>query len=103
MKLEERMKYRQKIRRRQRMVKGISILALFLCVLLLIGAMLVTEPPKAEAYEYDTCSTLWELAERYCPEDMDKRDFINEVMALNAMVNETVYRNRLYMVPIYER
>lgn len=103
MNLEERMKYRKKLRQRRRMAKGICLVILFFCILLLIGAVMVTEPPKVEAYEYDTCRTLWDLAERYCPEDMDKQTFIYEVMELNAMTNATVYGNRLYMVPIYEK
>ena len=62
----------------------------------------ITEQPKITGYEYDTCDTLWELTV-YCPDTVDKRDFIDEVMKINNMKNETVYSGRVYQYPIYER
>ena len=96
----ERLYRRQQIRRKRRIIKAISIIILTIVVLLVLGATYIYVP-EAEAYEYHACSTLWELAERYCPEGMEKQRYIAEVMELNAMTDSTVYPKRLYMVPIY--
>jgi len=52
--------------------------------------------------KFDTCSSLWELAEMHCPDDINKWDFIDDVKELNAMSDNTVMLGRLYEYPIYE-
>lgn len=55
----------------------------------------------AVGYDYVSGTSLWEIAKEHCPDSMDKRDYIAEVMKLNGMENCTVYANRLYQVPVY--
>ena len=98
----ERLQQRRQARRRRRLIRALSVVILVGIVLLLIGAAYMAEPPKVKAYEYQSCSTLWEFAEEYCPNNMDKRRYIDEVMRLNAMENCTVYSGRLYKIPVYE-
>ena len=59
--------------------------------------------PKIAGYEYDTANTLWELSERYCPDNMDKREYIEAVKQLNGMKDDVVHPHVLYQVPIYEK
>lgn len=79
------------------MKKLILIIAILTVTLLLAG-----NKPKVTAYGYDTCNTLWDLADKHCPNSMDKRDFIEEVKRLNNMHDYKVYSERLYQYPIYE-
>lgn len=79
------------------MKKVILIIAIILIAFLIAG-----NRHKVIGYEYDSCNTLWDLAERHCPEEIDKRDFIEEVKKLNAMKDYKVYSERLYQYPIYE-
>lgn len=88
------------LRKQKRLRLTVSILAIFAAVILLCG---LAHKPKVSGYEYDSATTLWELSERYCPDSMDKRKYIDEVMRLNNMSDSTVYAHRLYLVPIYEK
>lgn len=67
--------------------------------LLLCGAM--REERQVIGYDYITGTSLWDLA-RECPDDMDKRDYIAQIVALNALQGSVVYADRLYQVPVYE-
>lgn len=80
------------------MKKIVVIIAIIALAVLVSG-----HKPKVTAYEYDTCNTLWDLADRHCPNSMDKHDFIEEVKRLNNMNDYKVYPERLYQYPIYER
>ena len=95
-------KRRMRVRERHRkLIKNlvIGILVIFLA-LFLLG--LTQRENSVTAYGYDTCITLWDLADKYCPNSMDRRDFIEEVRQLNAMPDYKVYANRIYQYPIYK-
>lgn len=96
--IKRRMRARE---RRRKHIKNlvIGILVIFLA-LLLLG--LSQRENRVTAYGYDTCITLWDLADKYCPNSIDRRDFIEEVRQLNAMTDYKVYTNRLYQYPIYK-
>ncbi len=95
----ERMHTRRKLKRKRGLFITACLILIVLAVILLSGA----KHPEAVGYEYVTGTSLWGMAEEYCPDGMDKRDYISEVMALNAMADSVVYANRLYAVPIYEK
>lgn len=96
--IKRRMRARE---RRRKRIKNlvIGILVIFLA-LFLLG--LTQRGNSATAYGYDACITLWDLADKYCPNSMDKRDFIEKVRQLNAMSDYKVYANRLYQYPVYK-
>ena len=79
------------------MKKTILIIAIIVLAILLAG-----NKPKISGYGYDSCNTLWDLAERHCPAEIDKRDFVEEVKKLNAMPDYKVFAGREYQYPIYE-
>lgn len=89
---------RKRARRRRRMCAVLKLLTIAAIVWLAI--LLSGGKPKIIGYEYMTGTSLWDLS-RNCPETVDKRDCISEIIALNAMQESTVYENRLYLVPIY--
>lgn len=53
-------------------------------------------------YTYDTGDTIWEMAERHCPNDMDIRDFISEIRKANGIEDSIVYKDCSYKIPVYE-
>lgn len=77
-------------------------IAICLVILLLFGLYITRSSARIQGYEYDTCTTLWDLAERHCPSTVDKWDFIEEVKRVNGIENSTVYADRLYQFPIYK-
>ena len=90
---------RKRARRRRRIravLKILTIAAIIWLAILLSGGK-----PKIIGYEYMTGTSLWDLS-RNCPETVDKRDCIAEIIALNAMTGSAVHANRLYVVPVYE-
>ena len=91
---------RSRKRRRQAIIRiAVSILVLIISLFLYGG---ICQKHTAVAFGYDTCTTLWDLADKHCPNGMDKRDFIDEVKRINAMPDYKVYTNRLYQYPVYE-
>ena len=97
-----RIKRRERERqRRKQFIKKVAIAMLIIFIAaFLYGAKM--KKPSAVAYGYETCEKLWDLADRHCPNSMDKRDFIEEVKKLNNMHDYKVYSERLYQYPIYE-
>ena len=77
---------------------------IFLLVCLAVVVITVSAKGNREVigYTYDSGNTLWEMAEKHCPEDMDIRDFISEIRNANGMENSVVYRDCLYKIPVYE-
>ena len=92
--------YIRKQARKKRRKKLLLILAVIAAAVLLCGGL---RKPHIVGYEYDTAPTLWALSERYCPDSMDKRKYIDEIMRLNNMPDSTVYAHKMYMVPVYEK
>lgn len=97
---------RTRIRKEKQKERRIKLLRAILIALTVIALWLilcgqVRKNRQVVSYEYISGSCLWDLA-RNCPDDMDKRDYITEIMTLNNMSSETVYANRLYQVPLYE-
>ena len=96
------LKSRKRRRERRRRVKrGICILSIILVCLLIIGAG-AGKDKVITGYEYKSTDTLWGLL-KYCPEDMDRWEYLDLVMELNGMSDETVYSDRLYQVPIFKK
>ena len=91
---------RKRKRKKQAIIKIVIAILILIVSLFLYGGIFTKH--KAVAFGYDSCNTLWDLAERHCPEKVDKRDFIEEVVKLNSMNGYTVYSERLYQYPIYE-
>lgn len=91
--------YIRKRARRHRRIRAVLKL-LTIAAIVWLAILLSGGKPKIIGYEYMTGTSLWDLS-RNCPETVDKRDCISEIIALNAMQESTVYENRLYLVPIY--
>ncbi len=96
------MRKRQRDRKKKRRVRIIAavlvILFLVVQVLLLLGATGRTEEP---VYEYHTCDRFWDFLE-YCPENMDRWEYLELVKELNGMDDYTVHTDKLYKVPVFE-
>ena len=94
------------IARRHRLRKKMAMRALYITGIVLI-CLLITGAVRGKdkvitGYEYKKTDTLWELLE-YCPEDMDRWEYLYEIMELNGMDDMTVQANRLYMVPVFSK
>ena len=92
--------YIRKRARRHRRIRAVLKL-LTIAAIIWLAILLSGSKPKIIGYEYMTGTSLWDLS-RNCPETVDKRDCIAEIIALNSMTGSTVHANRLYMVPVYE-
>ena len=96
-------KSRQRERRKKRQKKAIGtvclIIGIILVAILLCGTSYGKTTPE---YEYHTCNRLWDFV-KFCPVDMDRWDYLYEIMELNGMDDMTVYPGRVYMVPIFNK
>ncbi len=104
------LKYRDdafiRIMKRKRKKKRQAIIRIAIAILILIVSFLLygAVHPKhtVASFGYDSCLNLWDLADKHCPNSVDKRDFIEDVVKLNNMKGYTVYPERVYQYPIYE-
>ena len=75
----------------------------FACTLVLaITVVAKGNSPKAIGYIYDSGDTVWEMAKRHCPENMEIQEFVKEIEKANDIKNSTVYKNWVYKIPVYE-
>ncbi len=96
-------KRRQRERRRKRLRKAICIVCLVMCVVALATLICGTSYGRGTPeYEYHTCERLWDFV-KFCPVDMDRWEYVYEVMELNGMEDMTTHSGRVYMVPIYNK
>lgn len=95
-------KLRQEPKRNTRKLKLMKCGLIVLFAIILSGMCYMNNHHSITCYEYDRCTSLWDLAERHCPNTVDKRKFIRDCKKLNAMDSDIVYENRLYQYPVYE-
>ncbi len=93
---------RQEPRRNKRKPKLMKCGFIILFAIILSGMCYMNNHHSIACYEYDRCTSLWDLAVRHCPETVDKRNFIREVKELNRLNDSTVYEGRLYQYPVYK-
>ena len=82
--------------------KAILFTALFCTVTVTLTVAVKGNQPKATGYIQDSGSTIWEMATRHCPDDMDVRSFVREIEKVNGIRDAVVYENCLYKIPVYE-
>lgn len=96
-------KRRQRERRRRRLKKVMCGIGVIICIVLLSILLCGTSYGRGTPeYEYHTCERLWDFV-KFCPVDMDRWDYLYEVMELNGMEDMTTHSGRVYMVPIYNK
>ena len=75
--------------------------------LVCLVAVVITVSAKGKhreviGYTYDSGSTIWEIAERHCPDDMDIREFVSEIKKANGIENSIAYKGNPCKIPVYE-
>ena len=86
----------------KRNLKRIRALVILMFLVTAVSVMSKANEPKLVGYTYDSANTLWGMAEKYCPSEMDKRDFIREIEKLNGIENSQIYKDISYQIPLYE-
>lgn len=46
---------------------------------------------REEAYRVQAGDTLWTIAGGYCPQGVDRREWVEEIRALNGLRNNTIH------------
>lgn len=104
-KLERETNMRGKSRSNKRNGKAKGKLIILLSCIAIVTFTVAAKGNKQEVvgYTYDTGSTVWEMAERHCPDGMDVRDVVREIEKINGIKDGIVYKNKSYKIPVYER
>ena len=96
------MKELQRVRKQKRLIKRLLCIVGTIGICLLVIGAVKGKDKSITGYEYKSTATLWELL-AYCPEDMNRWEFLNLVMEVNGMTDCVVQADRLYQVPVFER
>ena len=104
-KLERETNMRGKSRSNKRNGKAKGKLILTLSCIAIITFAVAAKGNKQEVvgYTYDSGSTVWEMAERNCPDGMDVRDVMMEIKKINGIEDGIVYKNKSYKIPVYDK
>lgn len=77
----------------------ILIFALAVAALLIIAYNSKSQHEFTEnSYYVAPGDTLWDIATIYCPDDMDKREYIAEIEKLNEMKSARIYAGQKILV-----
>lgn len=98
-----RMHYRKhrRVKRLGQMKKIVCVLGIITICILIIGAA-TGKDRVIIGYRYESTNTLWGPLE-YCPEYMNRWEYMELIKELNGMNGDTVYADRLYMIPIFNK
>lgn len=88
---------KREIKRNRRILGLIAIAMMLLFILGCKG-----NKPKIIGYTYDSGNTVWEMAQRCCPNNMDIREVVREIERVNKIKNSIIYDSKSYKVPIYQ-
>ena len=88
--------------KRKGKAKLLFALACIVAVAITVSASAKGKQPEIVGYKYDTGSTVWDMAIRHCPDDMDIREFIYEIEKANDIKNSVVYEGSYYKIPIFQ-
>ena len=98
-------------RAKARRAKKLATVFLSLALCLITVALLWVSADKADAYQpkpacyksicLETGDTLWGIAEEYCPEGKDIREYIHETMELNGLKTSEIHAGCYLVVPVY--
>lgn len=85
-----------------------NLTAAIILIVLLIGCFIllaIAIQPTMNRIEWDeetyivkSGDTLWEIADRYCPDIVDKREWIAEVKELNDLGSSTLHPGQMLTV-----
>ena len=87
---------------KSRKAKAKLVLALVCLVAVAITVSAKGKRCEVIGYIYDSGSTIWEIAERHCPDDMDVREFVSEIKEANGIDNSIAYKGTPCKIPVYE-
>lgn len=112
--MSERRIRRNKYRRRRELRRHIMISILTLCTVIILAfnifsiktnAKVASEVPEIKYYTsimVKSGDTLWTIAAEYMGEHYkSKSDYIEEVMRINALRDETIYAGHHIVIPYY--
>lgn len=54
-------------------------------------------------YTYDYGTTVWEMAERHCPDTLSVREMAREIERVNGIKNHIVYEGAMYKIPVFDK
>ena len=96
------MKAKSRVGKAKGKAKAKLLLILACLVVLAITVAAKGNEREIVGYTYDTGSTVWDMASRHCPDDMDIREFIYEIEKANDIKNSVVYEGSYYKIPIFQ-
>lgn len=87
-------------------IAGILVIAALICGAASQMTEHVRDKPNevivTDAYEVRSGDTLWSIADKYCPDGMDKRDYIDDIAARNHLSGAVIRKGQVIEVWSYE-
>lgn len=78
--------------------KALLVIAAIAILILLASRSKASHEFSRSIYYVEYGDTLWDVASAYCPDDMDKREYINEIITLNDLPSAMIYEGQKLVV-----
>ena len=88
-----------KLKLNKREIRSLIVLACLVTTIITVAAK--GNPKEIAGYVYDSGTSVWDLAERHCPDDMHIQDFVREIEKANGIEDAIVYVNCYYKIPVF--
>lgn len=85
-----------------------TLLIVLLCVAIVVGSILALnwafQPTmdrvewREELYTVERGDSLWAISRKYCPDNVDPREWIDEIQVLNHLPDATIYPGQSLIV-----
>ena len=89
-----------KLKLNKREIRSLIVLACLVTTVITVAAK--GNPKEIAGYVYDSGTSVWDLAERHCPDDMHIQDFVREIEKANDIEDAIVYVNCYYKIPVFK-
>ena len=89
-----------KLKLNKREMRSLIVLVCLVTTIITVAAK--GNPKEVAGYIYDSGTSVWDLAEKYCPKDMHIQEFAREIEKANGIENAIVYVNCYYKIPVFK-
>ena len=92
--------------RKRFIVTGVTLASLATIAAISLSTVVVHADTE-QNYVYESIQVMdddsvWSIAKKYCPSDMDINEYIDEVEAINGISSDYIVEGKYLLIPVYE-
>ena len=89
---------KQLINRRREIIVGAIAVAILILALMAVRPSMATVKWEEETYRVRSGDSLWSISGEYCPDSVDRQEWINKVRKMNDLDGSIIYPGQVITV-----